>query len=75
MLVEAVEAAASGAGLRALNLDVRESQDRAIAVYEQLGYQCWGRHPRYAWIDGRWHTGYYFVKDLCENGQEEQRST
>ncbi len=75
MLVEAVEAAARDAGLMALNLDVRETQHRAIAVYEQLGYQCWGRHPRYAWIDGRWHMGYYFVKDLCENGQEEQRST
>ena len=74
MLVEAVEAAASGAGLRALNLDVRESQDRAIVVYEQLGYQCWGRHPRYAWIDGRWHTGYYFAKDLGENGQGAKRS-
>ena len=63
-LVLAVEAAARVAGLRALNLDVRETQERAIAVYEQLGYQRWGNHPRYAWIDGRWHTGLYYVKDL-----------
>ena len=74
MLVEAVEAAARDAGLMTLNLDVRETQNRAIAVYEQLGYQCWGRHPRYAWIDGRWHTGYYFAKDLGENGQGAKRS-
>ena len=68
-LVMAVESAARDANLRALNLDVRESQERAIAVYEQLGYQCWGSHPRYAWIDGRWHTGLYFVKDL--GGEDE----
>jgi ribosomal protein S18 acetylase RimI-like enzyme len=64
-LVLAVEAAARDAGLRALNLDVRDTQERAITVYEQLGYQRWGSHPRYAWIDGRWHTGLYYVKDLA----------
>ena len=63
-LVLAVEEAARDAGLRALNLDVRDTQQRAITVYEQLGYQRWGSHPRYAWIDGRWHTGLYYVKDL-----------
>ena len=63
-LVEAVEEAARAAGLRALNLDVRETQKRAIEVYEQLGYQCWGTHPRYAWIDDRWYSGHYYVKDL-----------
>jgi len=63
-LVEAVEEAARAAGLRALNLDVRETQKRAIEVYEQLGYQRWGEHPRYAWIGDRWHSGYYYVKDL-----------
>jgi ribosomal protein S18 acetylase RimI-like enzyme len=63
-LMLAVEAAAKDAGLRALNLDVRDTQTRAVAVCEQLGYHCWGSHPRYAWIDGRWHTGLYFVKDL-----------
>lgn len=63
-LVEAVEAAAREAGLKALNLDVRETQERAITLYEQLGYRRWGSHPRYAWIDGRWYTGYFYVKDL-----------
>lgn len=71
-LVLAVEAAARDAGLRVLNLDVRETQERAITVYEQLGYRRWGSHPRYAWIDGRWHTGLYYVKDL--GGMEETLS-
>jgi ribosomal protein S18 acetylase RimI-like enzyme len=72
-LMLAVEAAAKDAGLRALNLDVRDTQTRAVAVCEQLGYQCWGSHPRYAWIDGRWHTGLYFVKDLGA-GEDDARS-
>ena len=63
-LVEAVEAAARAAGLRVLNLDVRETQKRAVEIYEQLGYRRWGSHPRYAWIDGRWYDGFYYVKDL-----------
>jgi RimJ/RimL family protein N-acetyltransferase len=70
--VVAVEEAARSAGLRAINLDVRETQARAIEVYEQLGYRHWGSHPRYAWIDGRWYTGHYYVKDLRdENGAGE----
>ncbi|MCG8553779.1 MAG: GNAT family N-acetyltransferase, partial [Proteobacteria bacterium] len=69
MLVEAVEEAALGAGLRSLNLDIRETQERAIALYKQLGYSCWGSHPRYAWIDGRWYTGLYYAKDLLGAGE------
>ncbi len=65
-LVEAVEDGARAAGLRALNLDVRETQERAIEVYEQLGYRRWGSHPRYAWIDGRWFAGHYYIKDLAD---------
>ena len=63
-LVEAVEQAAREAGLAVLNLDVRETQTRAIQIYEQLGFQRFGEHPRYAWVDGRWVTGYYYFKDL-----------
>jgi len=64
MLVLAVEAAARAAGLRVLNLDVRESQDAAIKLYESLGYQLWGRHPHYARIGDHWVTGLYYFKDL-----------
>jgi ribosomal protein S18 acetylase RimI-like enzyme len=66
-LVEAVEAAARESGLRVLNLDVRETQKRAIEVYEQLGYRRWGINPRYAWIENRWYDGYYYVKDLRDD--------
>lgn len=64
MLLLAGEAAARAAGLRILNLDVRESQDAAIKLYESLGYRMWGRHPHYALVGDRWVTGLYFYKDL-----------
>ena len=67
MVVLAIEDAARRAGLRVLNLDVRESQSAAIKLYESLGYTRWGTNPHYALVGGSWTTGYYFYKDL--NGQ------
>ena len=64
-LVELVEAAAREAGLAVLNLDVRETQSRAIQIYEQLGFQRFGSHPRYAKAEGRWVVGHYYFKDLA----------
>ncbi len=64
LLVQTVEAAAKEEGLKVLNLDVRETQKRAIEIYDQLGYQRWGTHPKYVCAEGRWLTGYYYFKDL-----------
>jgi len=63
-LVQAVEDAARASELQVLNLDVRATQERAIQVYEQLGFARWGEHPHYAFVDGKWLTGYYFWKNL-----------
>jgi ribosomal protein S18 acetylase RimI-like enzyme len=63
-LTLAVEEAAREAGLRVLNLDVRETQEAAIKLYESLGYKCWGTHPHYAWIEENWVTGFFYHKDL-----------
>ncbi len=64
MLVLAIETAAREADLRVLNLDIRQSQEAAIRLYESLGYRCWGVHPHYAWIEDHWVTGRYYLKDL-----------
>jgi ribosomal protein S18 acetylase RimI-like enzyme len=64
-LVEAVARAARDAGLEVLQLDVRETQTRAIQIYEQLGFVRWGHNPRYAFVEGRWMTGYYYYRDLA----------
>jgi ribosomal protein S18 acetylase RimI-like enzyme len=65
-LTLAVEAAARERDVRVLNLDVRETQAAAIALYESLGYHRIGRHPHYAMVDGRPVAGHYFYKDLSE---------
>jgi ribosomal protein S18 acetylase RimI-like enzyme len=63
-IVVAVEEAATAAGVRTLNLDVRETQEAAIQLYQSLGYQHWGSHPHYAWVGEQWVAGHYFWKDL-----------
>ncbi len=66
MLVQAVADGAREGGLSVLNLDVRKTQSRAIQIYEQLGFQRWGEHPRYALVNGQWYAGYYYCKDLSD---------
>lgn len=63
-LVQAVEEAAREAGFKVLSLDVRETQARAIQIYQQLGYERWGTNPRYAFVEGKWVKGFYYYKDL-----------
>ena len=65
MLALAVEDAAREQGFSALNLDVRATQDAAIAAYESLGYVRWGTNPSYAIADGKLIAGYYYTKALA----------
>lgn len=67
-LVERVEQQAAALGFRVLNLDVRETQVRAIALFESLGYVRWGTHPAYARVEGRTVAGHYYYK-LLEPGR------
>ncbi len=64
LLMHAVEAEARRRRFRVINLDVRETQAQAIAMYEALGYRRWGVHPKYAYVRGRWVPGIYFYKDV-----------
>ena len=59
-----VEDRARASGFRVLNLDVRETQTAAIALYESLGYQRWGEHPNYARVKGRTLRGFFYTKAL-----------
>ncbi len=65
LLAQAVEREARRLGYAILNLDVRETQARAITVYESLGYVCWGNHPHYACVDGRSVAGLFYYKRLA----------
>ncbi len=63
-LLALIEKAALADGFAVLNLDVRETQQRAIQLYEQQGYQRWGSHPHYAFVEGHWVAGCYYYKTL-----------
>ena len=64
LLTTRVEDGARALGYQVLNLDVRETQEAAIRLYERLGYQRWGEHPCYARVGGRTIRGIYFHKLL-----------
>jgi ribosomal protein S18 acetylase RimI-like enzyme len=68
LLVARVEEYAAAQGFRVLNLDVRETQKSAIALFESLGYVRWGTHPAYARVDGRTVAGHFYHK-LLEPGR------
>ena len=59
-----IEERARALNFRVLNLDVRETQTAAIALYESLGFTCWGVHPEYARVKGKILKGYYYTKAL-----------
>jgi ribosomal protein S18 acetylase RimI-like enzyme len=67
-LMARVEDHAAAMGFRVLNLDVRETQAGAIALFESLGYLRWGTHPAYARVDGRTVAGHHYYK-LLEPGR------
>jgi len=67
-LVGRVEEHAAAMGFRVLNLDVRETQESAIKLFERLGYVRWGTHPAYARVDGRTVAGHSYYK-LLEPGR------
>jgi hypothetical protein len=68
LMVSRVEERATALGHRILNLDVRETQEAAIRLFEALGYIRWGTHPAYARVNGRTVAGHYYYK-LLEPGR------
>ena len=69
LLTQRVEDGARALGYQVLNLDVRETQEAAIHLYETLDYQRWGEHPCYARVAGRSVRGFFYVKMLRPEGK------
>jgi RimJ/RimL family protein N-acetyltransferase len=63
-LILGVEDRARELGYHVLNLDVRETQEAAIRLYESLGFVRWGVHPDYALVRGKVIRGFYYYKRL-----------
>jgi ribosomal protein S18 acetylase RimI-like enzyme len=64
LMVTKAEERAAALGHRVINLDVRETQATAIALFQALGYQHWGTHPFYARVGGQTVAGLYYMKTL-----------
>ena len=64
LLVETLEQRAAALGHRVINLDVRDTQTTAIALFESLGYLHWGTHPHYARVRGQTVAGRFYAKTL-----------
>lgn len=62
MLVEDIERNAREEGISVINLDVRETQEAAIRLYESMGYTHFGTNPVYARIEGKFVPGRYYFK-------------
>ncbi len=64
LLTRRVEESARALGFQVLNLDVRETQEAAIKLYEGAGYHRWGEHPAYARVGGATVRGLFYCKRL-----------
>ncbi len=73
-LIRRVEAYAAAIGVRVLNLDVRETQESAIHLFEAAGFVRWGTHPAYAQVGGRVIAGHFFFKRLAATGRRAKDS-
>jgi len=51
-------------GTNCVHLDVRETQEAAIKLFESKGYSQWGINPNYAVVNGKNIKGYYYYKKL-----------
>ncbi|MGZ0187346.1 MAG: N-acetyltransferase family protein [Alphaproteobacteria bacterium] len=65
-LVRDVELRTRKRRFRVLNLDIRKSQENAIKLYTELGFEHWATHPYYAFVRGQWTEGLFFYKNLLE---------
>jgi len=64
MLLESVEVKAREAGYAIINLDVRSTMDRAIELYESMGYIKFGEHPYSVRANGKTISSFYYYKSI-----------
>ena len=63
-MIDVAEKKALELGSNFIHLDIRETQEAAIKLFESKGYIRWGTNPHYALVDGKNLKGYYFFKKI-----------
>ncbi len=66
LLLVRAEERARALGYHVLNLDVRQTQQAAIELFEAMGFLRWGTHPAYARVRGTVVPGYFYYKTLLK---------
>ena len=61
---EKAEHKAKHEGFKVINLEVRETQKRAIQLYEQAGFIRCGTNPKSVLVKGKYIAGHYYYKEL-----------
>ena len=65
-LLLSVEGWAKEQGYAVINLDVRDTMEQAISLYETLGYKQFGEHPYAVRLEGKPVKSLYFYKLIDE---------
>ena len=63
-LLHAIDQRAAEVGFEAIELNVRDTQKTAIALYEKHGYVRWATKQKYAKVNGQFIVGHYYVKEI-----------
>ena len=58
------EEKAKNEGFKIITLEVRETQHRAIQLYEHAGFIKTGTNPKAAYVNGKYIAGHYYYKEL-----------
>ena len=61
---EKAEEKAKKDGFKVITLEVRETQHRAIQLYEQAGFIKTGSNPKSVFVNGKYIAGHYYYKEL-----------
>ena len=61
---EEAEKEAKSEGFKVITLEVRETQSRAIQIYEQAGFVQCGVNPKSAYVNNKFISGYYYYKEI-----------
>jgi ribosomal protein S18 acetylase RimI-like enzyme len=66
-MMQRLEELGRARGYTTLDLDVRSDRRPAISLFEAHGFARWGVKPRYARVNERYISGYFYSKNLDES--------